>query len=215
MQRIIKLPGALPGASLSPSWLDGVRGRFRDEFPAPPSRANPELARNYLAKARQDLGELPPLAMLTDSSSTARKQAEYLQESYRSRLGLAVKIDQQVFKERLEKMRTGAFDLVISGWGPDFADPLTFVDLVSRTPNNHGRYENPALDEWLAIGQLSDSPQERMEAFDKIQRIVDEDAVILPLFETGSVYVRHPRLKGVVRRAVGFDPDLRHARIDD
>ena len=215
VRRVIKLPGTLPGASLFPNWLKGVSGRFRDEFPAPPSRKNLEAAREHLATARNQLGELPTITLLTGESPTARKQAEYLQEAYRTRLGLSVKIDPQVFKERLEKMRTGAFDLVIAGWGPDFPDPLTYVDLVSRTPNNHGRYENPALDQWLTIAQLSNDPEERMKAFDHIQRIVDEDAVLLPLFEAGSVYVRDPRLKGVVRRAVGFDPDLRGVRIED
>ena len=33
-------------------------------------------------------------------------------------------------------------------------------------------------------------------------------------YERGSVYVSHPRLKGVVRRAVGTDPDYTGAWIE-
>ena len=38
-----------------------------------------------------------------------------------------------------------------------------------------------------------------------------EDAVHLPNYERGRVFVQDPRLKGVVRRAVGTDPDYTNA----
>jgi hypothetical protein len=54
-----------------------------------------------------------------------------------------------------------------------------------------------------------------MEAFANVQRIIDEDAVILHNYEQGVVYVRDQRLAGVVRRAVGTDPDYSRAYIVD
>ena len=207
VRRVIKLPGTVPGRSLFPRWL-----KFRNDFPAPASRVSLAAARQHLAAATEELGEIPTLTMLAGEGPSAKKQAEYLQEAYKN-LGLTVKIDQQVFKERLAKMRTGTFDLVISAWGPDYADPLTYVDLVGRTPHNQGRYENPILDDWLATAEFSDAPHVRMSAFDEIQRLVDEEAVLVPLSEGGSVYVRDPRLTGIVRRSVGPDPDFRFVRI--
>jgi hypothetical protein len=50
-----------------------------------------------------------------------------------------------------------------------------------------------------------------MDAFGEIQRILIEDAVHLPNYERGLVYVQDPRLKGVVHRAVGTDPDYSQA----
>jgi hypothetical protein len=38
-----------------------------------------------------------------------------------------------------------------------------------------------------------------------------EDVVHLPSYERGRVYVQDPRLKGVVYRAVGTDPDYTNA----
>ncbi len=215
--KVIKLPGTLPGESLFPVWLKGVRGTFRQEYPAPTYPVDIDLAREHLARAAAELDiaeAWPPLVLLSGDNPAANKQAEYFQEVYRARLGLDVKIDRQIFKQRLAKMTAGDFDMVLAGWGPDYEDPLTFGDLfASWNENNRGRYVNPALDGWVEVAQTSPHPRDRMEAFAEIQRIIHEDAVVLPNYESGSVYAQHPRLQGVVRRAVGTDPDFTQAYI--
>ena len=216
--KVIKLPGNTPGESLFPVWLKGVDGYFRQEYPAPEHRVDIPRAREYLARAKRELGldPLPPLIMLSGDSPAASKESEYFQEAFASTLGIEVKLDRQIFKQRLAKMTAGEFDLVLAGWGPDYADPLTFGDLfASWNRNNRGQYDNPKLDEWVQIAQSSLEPEERMRAFDQIQKIIYDDAVILPTYERGSVYVRNPRLNGVVRRAVGTDPDYTGAYITD
>ena len=216
--KVIKLPGNTPGESLFPVWLKGVDGYFRQEYPAPEHRVDIARAREYLARAKRELGldPLPPLIMLSGDSPAASKESEYFQEVFASTLGIEVKLDRQIFKQRLAKMTAGDFDMVLAGWGPDYADPLTFGDLfASWNKNNRGQYDNPKLDEWVEIAQRSLVPEERMDAFDQIQKIIYDDAVILPSYERGSVFVRNPRLKGVVRRAVGTDPDYTGAYITD
>ena len=215
--KVIKVPGNLPGESLFPVWLKGVHGTFRQEYPAPTQRVDVERAQTHLARAAAELdigGEWPPLVLLSGDNPAANKQAEYFQEVYRARLGLDVKIDRQIFKQRLAKMTAGEFDMVLAGWGPDYKDPLTFGDLfASWNENNRGRYMNPTLDGWVEVAQTSPDTKRRMEAFAVIQRIIHEDAVVLPSYESGSVYVQDERLRGVVRRAVGTDPDFTEAYI--
>jgi hypothetical protein len=53
-----------------------------------------------------------------------------------------------------------------------------------------------------------------MDAMAEAERILLDDVGILPKSEAGSVYVHSPKLSGVVRRAVGTDPDYTHARVD-
>ena len=58
---------------------------------------------------------------------------------FKKHLGLDIKIDKQIFKQRLAKMLSGDFDMVLAGWGPDYDDPLTFGDLfASWNLNNRG-----------------------------------------------------------------------------
>jgi oligopeptide transport system substrate-binding protein len=216
VNRVVKIPGYLPGASLFPVWLDGVNAKFRVEYPVEEIAPDPAEARRNLALAKRDLGRqaLPPLTLLADDGPLVLKQAQYIQEKLKRELGLNVRIDSQIFKQRLAKMEAGDFDMVIAGWGPDYADPLTFGDLFSSdNENNRGRYRNPALDRQVEIARTFVDPRTRMDAFGKIQQIVIDDAVILPLYERARLGVGDPRLQGVVRRVTGADPDFTRARI--
>ena len=215
--RIIKLPGNLPGASLFPVWLKGVDGYFRQEYPLTDPPPDDDLGRRHLATAIDELGlDGPPtLVMLIGDTPSAKKQAEYYQNVYKQKLGIDIRIDAQIFKQRLAKMTAGDFDLVMAGWGPDYDDPMTFADLfASWNENNRGRYSNPALDEAVDVARSSSDTATRMDAMAKVQQILYDDAVIVVNYERGSVYVSHPRLKGIVRRAVGTDPDYTGAWIE-
>ena len=216
--KIIKLPGNLPAHSLFPVWLKGVNGLFRQEYPAPDHRPDEALGRQYLSAALDELGlqQLPPLTMLIGDSPSSKKQAEYYQNLFKRKLGIDVKIDAQIFKQRLAKMTAGDYDMVAAGWGPDYDDPMTFADLfTSWNENNRGRYANPALDAAVDVARSSTDAQVRMDAMAKVQDIIYDDAVILAQYERGSVYVSHPRVRGLVRRAVGTDPDYTNAWIGD
>ena len=214
VNKVIAIPGYRPAVSLFPSWLTGVSGPFRQEYPPPAVTPDLAKAREHLDIAKRELGlpAIPPLVLLTDDTPNANKQSEYFQSLFRRTLGLEIRIDKQIFKQRLQKTTVGDFDLVSAGWGPDYADPLTYGDLyASWNGNNRGMYRNPALDAQVRIAQGSIDPQVRMQAFAEIQRIMIEDAVHLPNYERGRVFVQDPRLKGVVRRAVGTDPDYTNA----
>jgi oligopeptide transport system substrate-binding protein len=214
VNKVIALPAYQPAFSLFPSWLKGVNGKFRQEYPSPAVKPDVAAARNHLELAKKELGveQIPPLVLLTDDGPFSNKNAEYLQNLYRRTLGLEIKIDKQIFKQRLAKMTSGDFDMVFAGWGPDYDDPLTFGDLyASWNGNNRGKYTNPELDRQVRIAQSSLDAKVRMDAFGKIQKILIDDAVLLPTYERGRVFVQDPRLKGVVDRAVGTDPDYTNA----
>jgi oligopeptide transport system substrate-binding protein len=214
VNKVIALPGYRPGVSHFPAWLDGVEGPFRSEYPPPVVTQNMELAREHLELAKKELGveEIPPLVLLSDESPVGTKSAEYYQNLFMRTLGLEIRLDKQIFKQRLEKMTLGDFDMVSAGWGPDYADPLTYGDLyASWNGNNRGRYNNPELDAQVRIAQGSLDQRVRMDAFGEIQRILIEDAVQLLNYERGIVYVQVPELKGVVYRPISPDPDYTNA----
>lgn len=217
VNKVIKLPGYLPGRSLFPVWVPGVERPLREEHPPPRRNPDPEAARRHLALALAELGlEQPPaLTLLTSDTPVAGKQAEYYQAVLRETLGIEIRIDKQIFKQRLAKMSSGEFDLVLAGWGPDFLDPITFGDLfASWNLNNRGRFESAELDRQVRIAQDSLDPVERTAAFGAIQQLIFDEVVIVPEYERGFVYVTDPRLRGLVRRVVGPDPDFTHAWIE-
>lgn len=217
VNKVIKLPGYLPGKSLFPVWLPGAEDNFREEHPAPVYQRDVAQARVYLQRALDELGldRLPPLVLLTGDTPVSRIQAEYYQEVFKRSLDIDLVIDAQIFRQRLEKMTAGDFDLVAAGWGPDYNDPLTFGDLyASWNLNNRGRYNNPALDAQVRIAQSSLDMEERMRAFAEIQRIIHEDVIMMPDYERGYVYVTQPQVRGILRRVIGAETDFTYAWID-
>ena len=111
-------------------------------------------------------------------------------------------------------MTSGDFDIVGAGWGPDFDDIMTFGDLfASWNLNNRGRYNNPDYDQHIRTAMNSVDTLTRMEAMANAQQILFDDAVVLPQYEQGVIYLLHPKLRGVVRRVTGVDPDFTRARI--
>lgn len=216
--QVVAMPGNRAAVSLLPSWLKGVQGPLHEEYPPPMPARGVALARRYLEQARSELNlqTWPALVLLAGDTPAAVIEAEYIQHVLQQGLGLEVRIDRQIFKQRIARMVRGEFDLVATGWGPDFDDPLTFADLfASWNENNRGRYRNADYDHWIRIAMNSVEPAERMHALGKIQEIVVEDAVVIPTYERGLVYVQHPWLKGVVRSRFGGDPLFRNAWIEN
>jgi oligopeptide transport system substrate-binding protein len=215
--KVLKEPAYIKAESLFPVWIQGVENTFRKEYPPTVHQLNVAKAREHLELARVELGldEFPPIVILTGDSPLAVLSAEYYQQLFAKNLGLEIRIDIQIFKQRLAKMTSGDFDIVMSGWGPDYFDALTFGDLFSSwNLNNRGRYNNRELDELIRIGQTELDPRKRMDAFGAIQRIINDEVVIVPQYERGWSFVVDPRLKGLIRRQVGADVDYTYAYIE-
>ena len=136
------------------------------------------------------------------------------QAQLKQHLGLEIKIDKQIFKQRLAKMHEGDFDIVTGGWSPDYNDPLTYGDLLaSWNANNHGLFQSEELDNTVRIAQSSLDVQKRLEAFQKIHSIIQSHVPVIPLYERGLMFLRHKELRNVVLRTIGTSPDYRFASL--
>lgn len=216
VNKVIAIPGYRPVNTFFPSWLNGIEGKFIQEYPPKAVKPDHKRARQLIAQAKKEMGldPLPDLTLLTVTSPTGAKVAEYLQGLLKQTLGLTVKVDQQTFKQYLQKSRAGQFDIVLSSWYPDFDDIVTYADLMaSWNPNNRGNYVNAEYDKWFRVLQGSVDTRQRMDAAAHLQQIIIDDVPLLPMAETGSTYVQHPKLKGVIRRVLGQDPDYTFARV--
>ena len=154
--KALKEPSYMPAVSLFPYWIRGAEDYFRQEHPPTPHEYNVAKAREHLELARLELGleEFPPIHLLADDSPLGAVSSEYFQAVYARNLGLEMRIDKQIFKQRLAKMDAGEFDIAVSGWGPDYDDALTFGDLFSSwNLNNRGRYSSPEMDALVRVAQ--------------------------------------------------------------
>lgn len=218
VSRVIGVPGTGLGRGLVPAWMTGTKDKFRKEYPREVIRPQIEKAKEHLAIAMKELGltKPPTLTWLTTESETAVREAEYMQSLLRARLGITIKIDRQIFKQRLAKMKSGDFEVVSAAWGPDYPDPLTMVDiLASWNGNNAAGWKNDRFD-YLVKRAMSSSDQKlRMDSLAEAESIALEEVVLIPTYERIVLYTHPMRVKGIVRRPMGGDPDYSRADFND
>lgn len=215
VNKVIGVPGYRPLYSQFPSTVKGVESAFLEEYPPPYIQPDLLKARKLIEQARQDFGgTLPPLTLLVTESPVSVKVGEYLQSLFKTALGLDVRLDKQVFKQRLAKMDAGEFDMVLAGWGPDYDDAMTYGDLfASWNDNNRGRFINEEYDHWVSVAQGSSDQKVRMDAFANMQRVIVEESAILPLFEGASNYLLKDGVRNFGRSIFGGDPNYKFVEL--
>ena len=216
LSRIVAIPQSIDSHSIVPTWMKGEKEKFVKEHPYVYEKGTLEDAKKYLELARQELGgKIPPLSYLTDDTNFSMRAGQYFQSIFKIYLGLDIRIDSQIFKQRLAKSHAGQFDLLNESWGPDYNDPMTFTDLrASWNENNRGLYTNPEFDRVVRAAQAESDPHKRMKFISDAEKIALDDITLIPLYERSVAYVvNSEKVSGIVRHAMGADPDYYNASL--
>jgi oligopeptide transport system substrate-binding protein len=203
--------GSIPAYYLVPDdFVTGPDGKdFRDANGQLGEYA-PEKAADLWKTAKEELGiETASLELLNYDSENSRKVGEYLKEQLEANLeGLSITISQQPFKQKLEVEQKGDYDFSYAGWGPDYPDPMTFLDMfVTGSSYNQTGFSNEEYDQLIQDAQstLLEDPEKRWEALLKAEQILMEDQAISPMFQDGSAYVQREYVKDLYRHSFGAD----------
>lgn len=147
----------------------------------------------------------PPkeLEVWFDQNETYKLVAENLQNQWSRKLGLTVKLSSQEWKVYLKQLSTKAPAIYRLGWGADYPDPATFMDLFTcRSGNNFTKFCNAAYDKAIQEAGISSDMAARQKLYSEAQKIFLEDAVaIIPLFQEQSLHL-------VSQRVANFKADL-------
>ncbi len=169
-----------------------------------------EKAAKYWEEAKAELGmDQVSIEILFDDSETVKKMAEFIQAELETNLpGLSVSLKSQPKKNRLDLMRNGEYQLGLTRWGPDYADPLTYLDLfLTGGANNYPNYASDKYDE-LTISSattLAGDAQARWEAMKEAEDLLlATDAAIAPLYQAGYAYLINPKVVGLEDHAIGI-----------
>jgi oligopeptide transport system substrate-binding protein len=216
--RITGIPGTKPMYGFIPDYMPGVTKTYGAEYPLSFKDADIATAKKYLAQGLKELGltKLPKLEILINDNAGHKRDAEYLQAYYKKALDIDIGIDVQTFKVRLQKTTQKEYDIVKSGWGPDYLDAMTFADVfTSWNTNNDSGWSTPEYDQLIRTAQDSVDQKVRLDAISKAEKILVEEAPMASMVQATRVYVQNPDLQGVIRRTISPDPDFYYARINE
>ncbi|MDW0117249.1 peptide ABC transporter substrate-binding protein [Sporosarcina thermotolerans] len=178
-----------------------------------------EEAKDFWQKGLDELGvtELE-LEILGGDTELSKKMDEYFKSQLESNLeGLKIKLKEVPFSVRLELDTNQQYDIQISGWGPDFQDPISFLDMfVTDGTNNLMSYSNPEYDALIEASkaELALDPVARYEAFAKAEKILlEDDAAIAPIYQRGLLQLQKPYFKGLAVHPFGADYSYKWAYI--
>ncbi len=190
-----------PANTLTPPQLTNVNGEDYTKGIASSAEANyptstkKSEAVKYMDKGLKELGVKSfSFKILSDDTDAGNKTTEALQSNFESTFGKRVSVSVQnlPFKTRLSRSTAGNFDIVVSGWSADFADPISFLDLfTSKNPENNGKWKNSEYDKLVADSKTTSSSSKRWDDLTKAEEILLKDSAISPLYyQSSSVLVR-------------------------
>ena len=179
-------------------------------------------AQEYWEKAKQELGiDSLTLELLFEDTDAMKKCAEFIQSELQNNLpGLTIELKSQPKKNRLELMRAGDYQLGLTRWGPDYADPTTYLDMfITGSSNNYPNYSSAdydALMERIDKGDLVYDVEARWEAMKEAEQLlIATDAAALPMYQQGNTYLINQKVSGIETHSVGVPFIYKNATIEE
>lgn len=162
-------------------------------------------AQEYYEKAKEELGtDSFQFTMIygNNEGDEVAKVAQAIKEQVEAALdGVTIDLQAMTKAERLEKMQNDDYCVALTRWGPDYADPMTYLGMwVTDNANNYGFWSNEEYDQLITdctSGAYVSDYDARWEALYKAEELVMQEAVIAPLYTKANANLIIDNLEGV------------------
>jgi oligopeptide transport system substrate-binding protein len=175
-RRLIPLVAGDTGELATSMVPPGIPGRSDEDFLPP---YDPDAARDLLADAGYEDGEgFPDTTLMTfgtgfDAAVVAEVEAE-----------LGVELNYETMSgDYFGRLATDPPNMWSMGWVADYPGPNDFLGILLGTgsSNNYGRWSSEAFDAAIGDALETSDPADQRAAFDEAERIVRDEAPVIPL----------------------------------
>lgn len=186
---------ALPAQSVVPP---GIAGNIKG-FINPNKGPKIEQAKKLLAEAGYVDGKgLPELVYDTTASTVARQQGEYFVKRM-ALIGVKARIQQNTWPEMNKRINNRQAMIWGIAWGADYPDAENFLQLLygpNKAPgSNKSNYNSPEFNKIFEIASKMQDTPERTALYEKLNRMVAEDAPWIFGVHRQSYVLKHSWLK--------------------
>ena len=194
---------------------------FREDYDAKAYgiEYNPTEAKKLFEEGLKELGmtasSIGTIKLLSGNSDVAQKEAQFYQEQLKVSLGLNIQLEPVTQQIRVQRMSSKDFQIVLAGWGPDYNDPMTYLDLwLSTSGQNNSNWASKDYDTLIAQAKVEADPAKRMDILAQAEKLLMEELPIVPTFFRQENALIKPNVKGVVNRALSPETDFRFASME-
>ncbi|MHB1126159.1 MAG: peptide ABC transporter substrate-binding protein [Bacillota bacterium] len=173
-------------------------------------------ARQLLTDAGYPDGKgLPEIKLLYNTSEGHQKIAEAIQQMWSKNLGAKITLSNQEWGVYLQSRQSGDYQVARAGWGADYVDAMTFMDMwVTGGGNNQTNWGNKQYDELINTAKNNPDREVRVKAMHDAEKILMDEMPVMPIYFYTNVNMYKPWVKGVVVPMVGGYQEFRWAYIE-
>lgn len=168
-----------------------------------PVNGDIEAAKGYLETALSELGitaDQLTLSIDCGDSADAQTQAAFLQNQWLENLGIEVTINPKQTKQGSADRKNGNYQMSITGWSPDYNDPLTFLDMwVSDGGNNDTRWGTAEYDALIDAATVETDVNARQEMFYECEETIFDQYMIIPIYNRTQSYAVSDKIANIQR----------------
>ena len=174
----------------------------------PQQTYNVALARKLWQKGRAEAGlkKTVNLTLIGDDQTVTKNVAQFVQASIQKNLP-AVKVTMRNIPEKSSSaaVKSGKFNLAQTLWLADFADPISFMGILTKNnPQNYGKYNDDEFNQmYQAALESSTSTNQYWQNMNKLEERLNQTVPVLPLYQMVESHLVNPRLHGVLSHPVG------------
>ncbi|WP_261806059.1 peptide ABC transporter substrate-binding protein [Lapidilactobacillus luobeiensis] len=130
--------------------------------------------------------------------------------------GLTIKIRAVPSTVASSEREAGNFDIALAGWGADFNDPISFLQIPETgTPYNYGKYSNSAYDALVAKASNADAndAEKRWQDLVDASQLLMKEQGVTPLYQSVYSYLQKSQVKGIIHNTAGTQWNYKYASI--
>lgn len=174
---------------------------FRDKY-GDMNKGTIEEAQQLFKQGLDELGVSEiSLELLSYDDDQRKSVAEFMKNQWENNLeGLTISINQQPNKQKLDLEDKQDYDMSHSGWRSDL-DPVQYLEVfLSDGPYNWQSFNHETYDELIKKAQtdFTDNEQRFEDMQDAEYILIEEEAVISPMYQAGAARLVKPHVNGLV-----------------
>ena len=174
-----------------------IPGSLQDESPLNESR---EEAVALLEQAGIDPATVELEITYQNSPARNKTVAEYLQATWQDVLGITVTlnpIEDSTYIDWRASRETQPFGVYTGSWGSDFVDPSNWhnQNFTSQADHYRTHWVNEEYDRIVAEAVSNTNAEERAAQYQEAERIMVEEAPIIPMFRGKAVRAAKPYVR--------------------